>query len=457
MNKKFFLWIAIFVSFSFNFASANSSEIYIKVGEANVKKSLLALPPFQYTGSTSTSSYLQIGRTLYNVVEFDLDVSSYFEFVRPAAYIEDPSSTAPRPAPGVANGFKFENWKKIGTDFLIRATYNVIGSEITLETYVYSINSANLILGRKYTGGINDARKIAHSFTNDIIKSLTGKDGIFNSKILYTSDRQVKPAKEIFYADWDMYNPKQVTRHNSISISPAWSHDGQSIAYTSFAFHKNLNSRNADVFTYDISSGKRFLVSSHKGINSGANFTPDGKKILLTISKDGNPDIYIADTDGKNLKALTKGPLGALNVEPATSPDGTKIAFSSNRSGSPMIFVMGIDGSNPQRRTFAGTYNASPAWSPDGKKIAFSGRDNKAVDIFIMDNDGTNLVRLTSAKKRNGQAAKNEYPSFSPDGRHIVFVSDRDGNRQLYIVNTDGSNERRITFDKHNYDTPRWK
>jgi len=432
-------------------------NIYIKVGEAKLKKSLLALPPLQTFSTSSTNgSVKQIGIELYNTIVNDLDVSSYFQFIKQEAFLEDTSKTGLRPAGTDSNGFTFDNWKQIGAEFLIKGGYTVTGGDLELEVYVYSVPQAKLIFGKKYEGKTTSIRKIAHTFCNDVLERLTGTRGMFLSKIVFSSDRAGGKQKEIYVSDWDGANIERLSFHKSIALSPSWAPDNKSIVYTAFAYHTKNKTRNADLFMYEIDSKKRYLISSRKGINSGATFTPDGKGLLLTISQSGNPDIHRMSTEGESLVPLTKGPAGAVNVEPIMSPQGDKIAFSSNRSGHPMIYVMNSNGGDIKRVTFAGQYNSSPAWSPDGKKIAFAGDDRGHFDLFIMDSNGMNLERLTSAKKPNGKWSNNEDPSFSPDGRHIVFTSDRSGTNQIYIVNIDGSNERRITVDKNNYFRPKW-
>ena len=263
--------------------------------------------------------------------------------------------------------------------------------------------------------------------------------------------------------DWDGANSKLVSSHRSIAVSPAWSFDGKMLAYSAFAYRTKEKKRNLDLFTLDLQSNRRFHVSYRTGINSGAAFFPDGRNLVLTISTNGNPDLFKMSTDGKTLTPLTNGPRAAMNVEPSVSPDGKKIAFSSDRGGRPHIFVMNSDGSGTRAITIAGEYNSSPRWSPDGKRLVFAGADRNPAqprkthyDIFTVNADGTDMVRLTSAKKPNGEMADNEDPSYSPDGRHILFVSNRSGKNQLYIVTADGETERRITFDSHKYFKPMW-
>lgn len=439
-------------------ASAQDSSIYIDVGQATIKKSLLALPPLVYVGTQSTNrSHIEAGQTLFKVIYNDLSVSNFFTFIQPEAYLEDPSKVGLTPAPGNPNGFKFENWKTLQTEFLVRAAYNVLGNEIAMESYVYHVPTAKLILGKNYKAPVSATRKIAHTFANELVKALTGKRGMFLTKIAATrQETKGRTVKEIYVMDWDGANEEKITSHGHIAISPAWSTNGEKIAYTAFVYHKKNKVQNADLFTYDLKTKKRFLVSYRKGMNSGAAFVPGDKDLLLTLSKDGNPDIYRMSVDGTNLQQLTKGPNRSMNVEPAVSPDGQTIAFSSDRAGKPMIFLMNMNGGSVKRLTYAGKYNSTPAWSPDGKTLAFAALDVNHFDIFTVNRDGTNLKRMTDARKASGKAANNESPSWSPDGRHILFSSDRTGKYQLYVISPDGTNERRITNDNYNWDKPKW-
>lgn len=463
MKAKLFTLVGISILFSIleplHLSPAHAEDgagLYIKITDANLKKSLMAIPPFQFVGSPNSSKNgIKVGKDLYDTFRNDMDVSNYFEFIKSEAYLEDVSKVGLKPAPGEAGGFSFASWKQIGAEFLVRVGYRVLGDQLTVDTYTYYVPQQKLVLGKTYKASVNDTRTLAHTFANDVVKELTGQRGMFLSRLV-TSRSTRDQEKEIFIMDWDGANQKQISSHSSISLSPTWSYDGKTIAYSSYAYHVREKTRNLDMYTYELSSGRRFLVSYRRGLNSGASFMPDGKTMLLTISNAGNPDIYRMSIDGRSLERLTNGKNGEMYVEPAPSPDGKKIAFSSTHSGRPMIYVMNADGSNMTRLTFAGEYNSTPAWSPDGKKIAFAGLDKTHYDIFVMDADGSNMVRLTSAKKPGGKMADNEDPTFSPDGRNILFRSNRTGKYQLYLVSVDGENERRITFDQHDYFKPRW-
>jgi len=437
-------------------AGSGGSGLFIKISEAGVKKSLMAIPPFLFVGSPgATKNGTKIGKDLFDVFRNDMDVSAFFEFIKPDAFLEDVNKMGLKPAPGEAGGFKYESWKQIGTEFLVRVGYRLNGNDLSVDTFVYYVPQQKVVLAKTYAATASDARTVAHTFSNDVIKALTGHPGSFLSKIVVSRSTS-KDHKELFVMDWDAANQKQVTRHDSIVQSPTWSWDGSMLAYSVFAYHANQKSRNIDLFTYNLNTGKRAAVSYRNGVNSGAAYFPDDRHLALTISNSGSADIYKMTLDGISVTKLTNAKHNELNVEPAVSPDGRRIAFSSDRSGQAMIYLMDADGSNVKRLTIAGKYNSTPAWSPDGKKLAFAGYEASHFDIFLMNADGTNMSRLTSAAKANGKMSNNEEPSFSPDGRNILYRSDRTGKYQLYVTSLDGENERRITFDQYQYFKPRW-
>jgi TolB protein len=390
------------------------------------------------------------------VISNDLSVSTYFQFISQNAFLEDTAKTGIKPFPSEPNGFKFDTWKQIGADFLIRGNYTITGDTTNLEIYVYSVTRTAVVLAKKYKGPTGTARRIAHTFSNDFMESISGTRGVFLSRITVSSDRGGGKFKEIYVMDWDGANIDQITNHKSVALSPTWSPDATKVAYTAFVQRAKSKTRNADMFIYEILTGKRWLVSYRQGINSGAAFAPNGKELYLTLSQAGTPDIYRMATDGTLETRLTNGPRGAMNVEPAISPDGSKIAFSSDRSGNPMIYIMNADGTSPKRITFAGKYNATPAWSPDGKRLAFAGWSDDHFDIFTVNADGTDMIRITTAKKPNGKGAQNEDPTYSADGRLLMYTSNRTGTNQIYISNLDGTEERRITNDNANYFKPKW-
>lgn len=149
----------------------------------------------------------------------------------------------------------------------------------------------------------------------------------------------------------------------------------------------------------------------------------------------GNSEIYVVNTDGTDLKNLTRS--SGQDAFSSWSPDGSKIAFLSDRgndTGDNEIYVMNTDGSNQVSVTSTLAFNInnrSPAWSPDGTKIAYE----KGLAISVVNADGSNPVNLTQDTYRSS------FPSWSPDGSKIAFLRLDDVITQVYVMNANGSNQ----------------
>jgi hypothetical protein len=157
------------------------------------------------------------------------------------------------------------------------------------------------------------------------------------------------------------------------------------------------------------------------------------------LGANASPDIWIAGVDGGDPVRLTDHP--AEDSHPAWSPDGTKIAFVSGRDGNPEIYVMDANGQNVRRLTRrTATFDAFPTWSWDGTRIAFQTVPGMAV--YVMDADGRNQRRLTSGIT----------PAWSPVDDRIAFSRDGD----IWTINADGSDEMNVTNNGFRNAAPSW-
>lgn len=352
-------------------------------------------------------------------------------------------SPASAPAAGIRQGeFDLAPWRGAGVDLLVKSGYTLSGDNLTMEFRLYDVNQGRELLAKRYSGRQRDIRRIAHTFSDDILATLTGERGPFTGKITFVSTRTGN--KEVYLMDYDGFNVQQLTRNGSINLNPDFSPTGREIIYTSY------RRNNPDLYRRELATGAEAAVSAHKGINVTGSWSPDGKEIALALSKDGNSEIYAISRDGRQMRRLTTN--AAIEVSPAWSPDGSRIAFVSDRLGKPQVFVMKADGTEVRRLTTSGAYNVSPRWSPKGDRIVYC-RQEGGFQIYAINPDGTDDTRLTTE-------GSNEHPRWSPDGRFITFSSTRGGGEALYVMRADGSGQTKVSRgkgkDSHPSWSPRW-
>lgn len=401
-----------------------SGRIYIPVGDPNLKKVLMAIEPTIGGGALANS--------FYATLTGDMDFTDLFEIL--------PPSKLPAAKGGLVPGsFKFSHYRALGVEFLIKSGVSIKDGKYQAEVRLYDVARGAQILGRLYplVGQVADpGRKLAHYSANDVMKTLTGEEGIFLTRILMScGDKK----KEIYVMDFDGQNITKLTRDGNFALSPTWSADGKSIAFTSYRAWGSRGALNPNLYSYNIETRERKVVSSSKGLNTGASYHPYENKIAYTFSQRGKPEIYVFDLEKRVRYPITKTLF--FSVEPDWSPDGKRLAFSSSKTGKPHIWVSDANGKNAKRLTFAGRYNSSPNWSPKGDVIAFSGQENDGnnFNVFTIEPGGSNLARLTS------DSFSNENPVFSPDGRFIAFSSNEGGTYQIKVMTARGGRRKTLT------------
>ncbi len=191
---------------------------------------------------------------------------------------------------------------------------------------------------------------------------------------------------------------------------PAWSPDGQWLAYT-----EDVNAGLSSIFLRNVRGAPPHELAgqSIEHPDNDPAWSPDGKTIAF--DRDDGASLWLIDADGRNMRRLDIGSPPCLGGgEPDWSPDGQWIAFvrceppASGGTERPRtmwsdIWLIRPDGSDLRRLTHADRLAwaaHSPAWSPDGKRIVFvrlvkRSRYFDFSDIYVMSADGTRQQRLT--------------------------------------------------------------
>jgi TolB protein len=324
-----------------------------------------------------------------------------------------------------ATDFNKKGWQDIGSESVILA--DEVGGQFKFRLYDLGAGDKP-VLSRGYAA--TDPLKAANRFMNDVIEHYTKTPGVFGSRIAFVrTNRNPTVTKNVYSVEMNGESPSAVTNNRSLNVLPSIGPGGQ-VLFTSYA------KRNPDLWIS--SGGAPSRVSSQPGLNLGGVMSPDGSTIALTLSKDGNSEIYTIDTSGGIKARLTNN--AAIDGSPTWNPGGNMIAFVSSRNGGPQVFKMGSNGSGAARLSKQGNYNQTPDWNPGtgarGSMVAYAGRDNSnRYDIFAVDAGGGKLTRLTQNPGRNLD------PSWSPDGRMIAFQSTVGG---IVVANEQGNNQQQI-------------
>ena len=401
----------------------------------------IAVPEFQ--ASASDTKAASLAAVFNKVLWDDLDYSGGLTLVSRSLYPLGKFSS-----PGE---IKVEDWTTptVDAQFIAFGAVRLMGTNLAVEARLWDLKTTQNreAIGQLYRSEDTEdgARYIAHKFADAIIELIGGGiRGISQTSIAYISER-TPGVKELYVMDYDGNTSHALTSYKSTVMTPAWSPDGEKVAFTSYRHGV------PDIEILSRIDRRPYMFDRPGGTTTTPAWSPDGSKIAFATSRDGSDmEIYVADWNGKNLRRLTVNK--AVDISPVWNPrTGREIAFTSDRSGSPQIYVMDAEGTNVRRLVEEGGHAVGAAWSPDGQRIAFAWQRSRTTnfDIYIHDLATGNNTQITH------DAGDNERATWAPDGRHIAFESSRTGTRQIFSMILDGTKVRQLTNTGKNT-APAW-
>ncbi len=421
------------------------SEVDLRIGGRIGAQPRFAVP--DCLTLTSDRETVDAAQVIAQVLWDDLEFEREFRMVARDTYGSIPVARTLTDLP-------FDAWRELGADGVVSCSVRRLGDDqVEVDARLFNTRTFESAVGERYTGSLRNVRAYAHAFSDEIHRRQRGLEGVAQSQLTFTSDRDSesvlglvpdRQTKEIYVADYDGANVRRVTTGRTLNVNPAWSPDGRAVAYTSY------RSGLPDIVVSHLYEGR--LETPAAGNSEAHNFLPsysaDGTQMAFMSNRDGNPEIYVMNVDGTGLRRLTTHP--AIDASPTWSPVGLQIAFTSDRTGSPQIYVVGVDGTGLRRITFE-SYCDRPTWSPSPyNEIAYASRTGPGFDIKIVDLATNDVRQLTFG------LGTNESPSYSPNGRHVAFSSTRgSGDKQIWQIGRDGRGLRRVTHTGNN-EMPSW-
>jgi TolB protein len=371
------------------------------------------------------------------IVQADLERSGQFKYIDPGAANLDESS---RP--------DMSPLRQRGADHLVvGSTSRLADGRFDVRFRLWDVVRGQDLGAQSYAVPAGDLRLAAHRISDFIYEKLTGEKGVFSSRIAYVTKTGQGSAQRhtLWIADSDGEGAQSALASPEPIISASWSPTGTQLAYVSF------ESRKPVVYVHEVANGRRRLLANFRGSNSAPAWSPDGKQIAITLSRDGNSQIYMMDSAGNSEpRRLTQS--GGIDTEPVYSPDGKFIYFVSDRGGAPQVYRMPAGGESAGRAdrvTFSGNYNISPALSPDGKRMAFISRVAGNFRLHVMDLSAQTAMMLTETNA-------DERPSFAPNSKLILYATRQGGAEALMTSTLDGRIKARLSAQGGDIREPQW-
>jgi len=312
-----------------------------------------------------------------------------------------------------------------GLDLVLR--YKLEDRDNALIGRVKLIDAKNGSLLTEKTYEISDMKRypfFAHRVVADVSKYVGGSSVDWMDNLVIFAKSTGKMNSDIVVSDYTLTYQKTVIS-GGLNIFPKWADDSRnSFYYTSFG------GRIPVLYKVDLISGQKHKIISCNGMLICSDVSKDGRRLLLTMAPDDQPDVYLYDLNTKKKERLTK--YSGIDVSGHFIDNETRFAFVSDRLGYPNIFAKGLNINSPvEQMIYQGRNNTS--FSSYDNYIVFSRREDdsefgkNSFNLYLISTKTEYIRQLTAT-------GKNYFPRFANHGETILFIKNYKWQSALGII-----------------------
>ncbi len=400
MNK-----ILVVLVFSFNMLFAVDATMEI------IKKSH-SLPMINVSVS-SDSGDLKLAKEIKKIIGQDLRVSGHFNvsnFNKSIPYSSIPSVPL---------------MKQNDIDLFLNIQIQQSAFEgIILYISLFDVNSNKIVFNKQFTTSKQSRFPfLAHRSAIEINKYLNAPSIDWMDKFVIFSRSIGAKKSEIVIADYTL-NFQKVIVKDGLNVFPKWADKSQeSFYYTTY------NKTVPTLMKANLYTGKKRQILKSDGMIIASDVSSDGKKLLLTMSPDGQSDIYLYDLETRIKTKITK--YKGIDVSGNFVENDSKVVFVSDRLKHPNIFAKKIGQRGVERLVYHGRNNSSATSYKD--YIVYTSREGTnefsrgSFNLYLISTKSDFIRRLTTT-------GRNQFPKFSSDGESILFIKTYKGKSSLGII-----------------------